>query len=58
MVFLALSVSFCSKSVVIGPEAWHSTDDHWAYEYQLKPMGLLTAPRLHAVRASKEPLPD
>lgn len=30
----------------IGPDAWRSTGDHWTYEYQLKPMGLLAAPRL------------
>jgi len=29
-----------------GPNAWRSEGDAWSYEYQLKPMGLLTAPRL------------
>ena len=27
-----------------GPPAWRSTGANWAYEYQLKPMGILTAP--------------
>lgn len=30
----------------VGPDAWRSTGDHWAYEYQIKPMGLLVPPRL------------
>jgi hypothetical protein len=29
-----------------GPNAWRTEGDAWAYEYQLKPMGLLTAPNL------------
>ena len=29
-----------------GPIAWRTTGDAWSYEYQLKPMGLLVAPRL------------
>ena len=29
-----------------GPNAWRTEGDAWAYEYQLKPMGLLTAPSL------------
>lgn len=34
----------------IGPDAWRTQGDHWAYEYQLKPMGLLVAPRLERAR--------
>lgn len=30
----------------IGPNTWRSEGDRWAYEYQLKPMGLLVAPRI------------
>jgi hypothetical protein len=26
--------------------AWRTVGDEWTYEYQLKPMGLLTVPRL------------
>lgn len=29
-----------------GPGSWRSTGDAWSYEYQLKPQGLLVAPRL------------
>jgi hypothetical protein len=29
-----------------GPDSWRSTGDHWSYEYQLRPQGLLVAPRL------------
>lgn len=29
-----------------GPNAWRSTDDQWAYEYQLKPTGILKAPQI------------
>lgn len=29
-----------------GPNAWRTTGDAWAYEYQLKPAGLLTAPAI------------
>jgi hypothetical protein len=28
----------------IGPDAWRSAGEHWAYEYQLRPMGVLAAP--------------
>lgn len=31
-----------------GPNAWRTSGDDWAYEYQLKPAGLLAAPRLLA----------
>jgi hypothetical protein len=27
-----------------GPGSWRTTGDQWAYEYELRPMGLLTAP--------------
>lgn len=30
----------------LGPDAWRTEGKLWAYEYQLKPMGLLVAPRL------------
>ncbi len=30
----------------VGPYAWRTQGDDWAYEYQLRPLGLLTAPRL------------
>ncbi len=29
-----------------GPNAWRTSGDQWAYEYQLKPSGILTAPQL------------
>ena len=29
-----------------GPDAWRSTGIKWAYEYQLRPTGMLAAPRL------------
>jgi hypothetical protein len=32
--------------VRIGPSAWRSQGAHWSYEYQLRPMGLLTAPQI------------
>ncbi|HHV12598.1 MAG TPA: hypothetical protein GXX75_20190 [Clostridiales bacterium] len=28
-----------------GPNLWRTTDEKWSYEYQLKEMGILTAPR-------------
>jgi hypothetical protein len=31
-----------------GPPAWRTTGDDWAYEYQLRPMGILAAPQLVA----------
>ena len=31
-----------------GPPAWRSTGANWAYEYQLKPMGILSAPLVEA----------
>jgi hypothetical protein len=33
-------------TVWFGPNAWRSEGDAWAYEYQLRPMGLLVAPRI------------
>jgi len=29
-----------------GPDSWRFKDENWAYEYQLKPSGILVAPRL------------
>ncbi|GCE14659.1 glycosyl hydrolase [Tengunoibacter tsumagoiensis] len=34
------------KAKWCGPEFWRSEGKDWAYEYQLKPMGLLVAPHL------------
>jgi hypothetical protein len=34
------------KLVWIGPNAWRTEGDNWAYEYLLKPMGILVAPRI------------
>ncbi len=33
-----------------GPNAWRTEGDTWAYEYQLKPMGLLVAPKPRLLR--------
>jgi hypothetical protein len=33
-----------------GPGAWHTTGDAWADEYQLRPMGILSAPRIERRR--------
>lgn len=30
----------------VGPDSWRTEGPHWAYEYQLKPMGILAAPRV------------
>lgn len=35
-----------NNTVWFGPDAWRSEDDRWSEEYQLKPMGVLVAPRL------------
>ncbi len=37
----------------LGPDAWRSSGKYWAYEYQLRPMGLLVAPRLQAAAAAR-----
>ena len=29
-----------------GPPFWRTKDNKWAYEYQLTPCGILTAPRI------------
>jgi len=29
-----------------GPDAWHTEDSRWSYEYRITKSGLLTAPRL------------
>ncbi|MDC7286671.1 glycosyl hydrolase [Blautia schinkii] len=34
------------KEIWYGPNAWRTTGDQWAYEYQLKPAGILKAPVL------------
>lgn len=34
------------KTTWFGPNAWRTVGDEWAYEYQLKPMGLLVAPHV------------
>jgi len=39
-----------------GPDAWRTTGDQWAYEYQLKPMGILSAPRVEVVGAGATPV--
>ncbi len=28
----------------VGPNAWHTTGNEWSYEYQLRPVGLLSSP--------------
>jgi len=33
-----------------GPDAWRTTGDQWAYEYQFKPMGILAAPQVQERR--------
>lgn len=33
----------------VGPNAWRSTGRDWAYEYQVKPCGVLVAPTLYRV---------
>lgn len=35
------------KEFWCGPNAWRTTGASWAYEYQLKPVGVLKAPVLH-----------
>jgi len=39
-----------------GPNAWRTTGIQWSYEYQLKPMGILTTPMywIEAVKEDKE----
>lgn len=34
------------KEIWIGPNAWRSTGTSWAYEYQLKPTGILISPQI------------
>lgn len=34
----------------IGPNAWRSTGSAWAYEYQLKPSGILVSPILKVIK--------
>ena len=35
------------KEFWCGPNAWRTTEASWAYEYQLKPVGILKAPVLY-----------
>ncbi len=37
----------CNKTESwIGPNAWRTTETSWAYEYQLKPTGILISPKI------------
>jgi hypothetical protein len=37
----------CDHTAVwVGPNSWRSMGSSWSYEYQLKPMGVLVAPKL------------
>lgn len=38
------------KEFWIGPNAWRSTGTAWAYEYQLKPSGILVSPLIWVVK--------
>ncbi len=38
----------------VGPDAWRSQGDDWCDEYQLRPCGILTAPRVLAPRMPGE----
>ncbi len=38
-----------------GPNAWRTVGDSWAYEYQLKPMGILSAPRIEVTEGGATP---
>lgn len=41
------TVHNCNRSTTwFGPDAWRTTGTSWAYEYQLKPTGVLIAPSL------------
>ena len=35
-------------NVWFGPPAWRTTGDHWALEYQIRPMGIMIAPIIKA----------
>jgi len=39
-----------------GPDAWRTTGDQWADEYQLKTMGILSAPRVEVAGAGATPV--
>lgn len=42
------TVHNCNRSVTwFGPDAWRTTGTSWAYEYQLRPTGILIAPILY-----------
>ena len=34
----------CSNAKWIGPNYWYTSGSDWAYEYQLKDMGILKSP--------------
>ncbi len=40
-----------SKNKWVGPGEWRTSADEWAYEYQNKPMGILSAPRIHILES-------
>lgn len=41
------TVHNCNRSTTwVGPDAWRTTGNNWAYEYQLKPMGVLIKPTI------------
>ncbi|OAM90468.1 glycosyl hydrolase [Termitidicoccus mucosus] len=37
----------------LGPDAWRSRGGDWAYQYQLRPMGILSAPRIQSLETFK-----
>jgi hypothetical protein len=38
----------CNNSTTwFGPNSWRTTGSSWAYEYQIKPMGVLVSPKLY-----------
>ena len=42
------------KLTWFGPQAWRQTGAAWAYEYQLRPMGVLVAPRTFVTQTRAE----
>ncbi len=34
----------CKGDGWVGPDIWRTTGDRWCYEYQIRPMGILTSP--------------
>lgn len=43
------ALHWSSKLGWYGPFSWRTSADDWMYEYNLKPMGILSSPRIHAV---------